>query len=80
MFRYGDYEKVKQDVGEDNWKAMRLYSAVALVAFGVMTLVSVFSPSIGKYKWVEGNEPMISVFSDRIEILSRGTLAPAQTS
>jgi predicted HTH transcriptional regulator len=30
-------------------------------------------------KWVEGNEPMISIFSDRIEILSRGTLAPAQT-
>lgn len=30
-------------------------------------------------KWVEGNEPMISAFSDRIEILSRGTLDPAQT-
>ncbi len=30
-------------------------------------------------KWVEGNEPMISVFSDRIEILSRGSIAPAQT-
>ena len=30
-------------------------------------------------RWVDGNEPMISVFSDRIEILSRGTLAPAQT-
>lgn len=29
--------------------------------------------------WVSGNEPMISVFADRIEILSRGTLAPAQT-
>lgn len=29
--------------------------------------------------WVGGNEPMISVFSDRIEILSRGTLAPGQT-
>lgn len=29
--------------------------------------------------WTSGNEPMISVFSDRIEILSRGTLAPAQT-
>ena len=29
--------------------------------------------------WVSGNEPMISVFSDRIEILSRGTIAPAQT-
>lgn len=30
-------------------------------------------------RWVDGNEPMISVFSDRIEILSRGTLAPSQT-
>ena len=30
-------------------------------------------------KWVEGNEPMISVFSDRIEILSRGTFPPEQT-
>lgn len=30
-------------------------------------------------KWTEGNEPMISVFSDRIEILSRGSLPPAQT-
>jgi len=30
-------------------------------------------------KWVSGNEPMITVFSDRIEIMSRGTLAPTQT-
>lgn len=30
-------------------------------------------------RWVDGNEPMISVFSNRIEILSRGGLAPAQT-
>lgn len=52
MFRCGDYEKVKQDAWEGNWKAMRLYSVVALVAFGVITLVSVFSPSIGKFKWV----------------------------
>lgn len=29
--------------------------------------------------WLSGNEPMISVYSDRIEILSRGSLAPAQT-
>ncbi len=29
--------------------------------------------------WVECNEPMITVYSDRIEILSRGTLAPKQT-
>ena len=52
MFSCGDYEKVKQDTWEENWKAMRLYSVVALVAFGVITLVSVFSLSIGKYKWV----------------------------
>lgn len=30
-------------------------------------------------KWVDGNEPMITVFSDRIEILSRGTLPKDQT-
>ena len=30
-------------------------------------------------QWTSGNEPMISVFSDRIEILSRGTIPPAQT-
>lgn len=30
-------------------------------------------------KWVTQNEPMITVFSDRIEILSRGALAPEQT-
>lgn len=52
MFSCGDYEKVKQDVWEENWKAMRLYSVVALVAFGVITLVSEFSLSIGKFKWV----------------------------
>ena len=30
-------------------------------------------------KWVTGNEPMITVFSDRIEILSRGPIPPEQT-
>lgn len=30
-------------------------------------------------KWVNENEPMITVYSDRIEILSRGVLAPEQT-
>ena len=30
-------------------------------------------------KWVDGNAPMITVYSDRVEILSRGTLAPTQT-
>ena len=45
-------ENKGQGVWEENWKAMRLYSVVALVAFGVITLVSVFSLSIGKFKWV----------------------------
>lgn len=30
-------------------------------------------------KWVDLNEPMITVFTDRIEIMSRGTLTPLQT-
>lgn len=30
-------------------------------------------------KWVDGNAPMITIYSDRIEILSRGYLAPGQT-
>ena len=29
--------------------------------------------------WVDGNAPMITIYSDRIEILSRGRLAPKQT-
>ena len=29
--------------------------------------------------WIDQNAPMITVYSDRIEILSRGTLAPNQT-
>jgi len=30
-------------------------------------------------KWIDGNALMITVYSNRIEILSRGTLAPKQT-
>ncbi len=33
----------------------------------------------GYLVWVTGNEPMFTVYEDRIEILSRGTLAPEQT-
>ena len=29
--------------------------------------------------WIDGNAPMITIYSDRMEILSRGTLAPKQT-
>ncbi|MBR2401319.1 MAG: hypothetical protein IKB01_00930, partial [Lachnospiraceae bacterium] len=29
--------------------------------------------------WISGNAPMITVFSDRIEILSRGTISTGQT-
>ncbi len=30
-------------------------------------------------RWIDGNAPMITVYSNRIEILSRGNLAPGQT-
>jgi len=30
-------------------------------------------------KWVDGNAPMITIYSNRMEILSRGSLAPKQT-
>ena len=30
-------------------------------------------------QWTTGNAPMLTVFSDRIEILSRGTIPPGQT-
>lgn len=30
-------------------------------------------------QWISGNAPMITVFNDRIEILSRGTIPPGQT-
>lgn len=30
-------------------------------------------------QWITGNAPMITAFSDRIEILSRGTIPPGQT-
>ena len=30
-------------------------------------------------RWIDGDEPMFTVYSDRIEILSRGTMAPNQT-
>ena len=30
-------------------------------------------------QWTTGNAPMITLFSDRIEILSRGTIPPGQT-
>ena len=30
-------------------------------------------------KWINGDGPMVTVFSDRIEILSRGTITPEQT-
>lgn len=30
-------------------------------------------------KWIDGNSPMITVYSNRVEILSRGTLDPRQT-
>lgn len=53
------------------------------VAYVIVTLIgmlhTIFNIYVLHNKWVDGNEPMITVYSNRIEILSRGTIAPAQT-
>ena len=43
-----DYSRVKEDVWKENWKGLRFFSFIALIAFGVMAIVSMLSPSIGK--------------------------------
>ena len=43
-----DYSKVKEDVWKENWKGLRFFSFIALIAFGVMAIVSMLSPSIEK--------------------------------
>lgn len=56
-----DYEKAKQEIWEENWNALKLYSIVSLFAFGLITIISIFSLSIGKIKWVYLVYALISV-------------------
>ena len=74
VLRYGDVLNIIQADETD-----RIVERKEVALFDNKAFREAIINAILHNKWVEGNEPMISVFSDRIEILSRGTLAPAQT-
>lgn len=74
LLRYGDVLNLIQTDEKDRIVERKEVSLFDNKAFREAIINAVLHN-----RWVDGNEPMISVFSDRIEILSRGTLAPAQT-
>lgn len=74
ILRYGDVLNLIQADEKD-----RIVERKEVALFDSKAFREAVINAILHNKWVEGNEPMISVFSDRIEILSRGTLPPTQT-
>lgn len=74
ILRYGDVLNIMQADERDRVVERKDVPLFDEVAFRE-ALVNAFVHNA----WVEGNEPMVTVFSDRIEILSRGTLPPHQT-
>lgn len=74
VLRYGDVLNIIQ-ADETN----RVVERIDVPLFDNKAFREAIINAILHNYWVGGNEPMISVFSDRIEILSRGTIAPAQT-
>lgn len=74
LLRYGDVLNIIQ-ADERN----RIVERKEVSLFESQAFNEAIINAILHNKWIEGNEPMISVFSNRIEILSRGTLAPTQT-
>ena len=74
LLRYGDVLNIRQ-ADERN----RIVERKEVLLFDSDAFREAMINAVLHNKWVDGNEPMISVFSDRIEILSRGTLAPMQT-
>ncbi len=74
LLRYGDVLNIIQADETD-----RVVERKEVALFDNKAFREAMINAVLHNKWAEGNEPMISVFSDRIEILSRGTLAPAQT-
>lgn len=74
ILRYGDVLSIMQADERDRVVERKDVPLFDEVAFRE-ALVNAFVHNA----WVEGNEPMVTVFSDRIEILSRGTLPPHQT-
>ncbi|MGI6742770.1 MAG: RNA-binding domain-containing protein [Eubacteriales bacterium] len=74
LLRYGDVLNIIQ-ADEEN----RLVERKDVPLFDNKAFREAIINAILHNFWVSGNEPMISVFSNRIEILSRGTLPPSQT-
>ena len=74
LLRYGDVLNIIQ-ADERN----RLVERKDVPLFDTKAFNEAIINSVLHNKWVDENEPMISVFSNRIEILSRGALAPTQT-
>lgn len=74
VLEYGDVLNIMQ-ADEEN----RLVERKEVVLFDQRAFREAIINAFVHNSWVEGNAPMITVFSDRIEILPRGTLAPAQT-
>ncbi len=74
LLDYGDVLNIIQS-DETNRKEERKESPL----FDIKSYNEAIVNAVLHNKWVNGNEPMISVFSNRIEILSRGSIAPAQT-
>lgn len=74
LLRYGDVLNILQ-ADESN----RIVERKEVPLFESDAFREAIINAILHNKWVTENEPMVSVFTDRIEILSRGTLAPNQT-
>lgn len=74
LIDYGDILNIIQS-DETNRKEERKESPL----FDLKSFNEAIVNAVLHNKWVDGNEPMITVYSNRIEILSRGTIAPAQT-
>lgn len=74
LLRYGDVLNIIQ-ADERN----RIIERKKVSLFESKAFYEAIINAVLHNKWIDGNEPTIKVFSDRIEILSRGTLAPTQT-
>lgn len=74
MLRYGDVINVMQADERD-----RVVERKDIPLFDEEAFREALVNAFVHNAWVDGNEPMVTVFSDRIEILSRGTLPPRQT-
>lgn len=74
ILRYGDVLNILQA-----YEKNRIVEREEIPLFESSVYREAIINAILHNKWVLENEPMISVFSNRIEILSRGTLPPNQT-